>query len=512
VIGWSATGSDDDARGFARRRLATYVLAVASFVTAFYVIDAIGMLSDGRAAQLLAPTRFVHLGVVVALVTAWLVVRRGERSRAALVAIEGAATLLVAGLAALTLANGGHGDIYAGPSFGIALVLVIRAAIVPCSALRTLAVGAAVGLLLVAAYAYREDASDLPTAFVAVWMSFFTAASALVSRVIYGLQKRLRAARKLGQYVLERQIGAGGMGVVYRARHSMLRRPTAVKVLLPEMTDERYLARFEREVRMTARLSHPNTITVYDFGRTPEGRFYYAMELLDGADLSEVVSIDGAQPAARVLHILTCIAGALREAHDVGLIHRDIKPSNIMLCSQGGIPDTPKLLDFGLVQDVQDDAGLSTTNAIVGTPLYLAPEAILDPHSVDARSDLYALGSVGYYLLTGDHVFTGKTAADVCRKHVDVAPVPPSERLGRDVPEILERVVLDCLAKSPGDRPADAADLQRRLRECLDIDPWDPDRARAWWTEHGDALRERRAGSERSGSDLTLDVDPAARS
>jgi serine/threonine-protein kinase len=339
--------------------------------------------------------------------------------------------------------------------------------------------------------------------------------------VIYGLQQRVREAMQLGNYTLEQKLGEGGMGIVYRARHAMLRRGTAVKLLPPEKAGEQAVARFEREVQLTARLTHPNTVTVFDYGRTPEGVFYYAMELLEGASLEEIVSLDGAQPPARVVHVLEQVAGALSEAHGIGLIHRDIKPANIFLCEQGGEPDVPKVLDFGLVKEVRGagDVGLTQADAITGTPLYMSPESIRDPSTMDGRSDLYALGAVGYFLLTGGHVFEAQTLVEVCGHHLHSAPVPPSQRPGLTVPPDLEAVLLDCLAKEPSRRPESAATLRQRLRSCQDFGGWSEGAAREWWTERSASLRGRRsregAGASSapsiaappSGSLLTVDVE-----
>src|SRR4029450_12284675 len=217
------------------------------------------------------------------------------------------------------------------------------------------------------------------------------------------------------------------MGVVYRARHALLRRPTAVKLLPPDKAGEQSIARFEREVQLTAALSHPNTVTIFDFGRTPEGLFYYAMELLDGAPLDVVVDLDGAQPPERVLHVLDGAAGALGEAHEIGLIHRDVKPANIILCKQGGVFDVPKVLDFGLVKDLTaGEASLTGSATLAGTPLYMAPEAITAQRAMDARSDLYSLGAVGYFLATGTHVFPGRNAVEVLGHHLHTMPERPS--------------------------------------------------------------------------------------
>ena len=221
--------------------------------------------------------------------------------------------------------------------------------------------------------------------------------------------------------------------MVYRARHALLRRPTAVKLLQPDKAGVENLLRFEREVQLTATLSHPSTVVIFDYGRTPEGVFYYAMEYLDGLDLERLVRVDGPQPAGRIIHILAQVCGALAEAHDAGLIHRDVKPANIILTERGGMPDIPKVVDFGLVKQFAtlgsaDTAttvvGVTAANTIVGTPLYLSPEAITG-RDLDGRSDLYALGAVGYYLLTGEPVFSATSIVEVSAHHLHSVPVPP---------------------------------------------------------------------------------------
>jgi serine/threonine-protein kinase len=233
------------------------------------------------------------------------------------------------------------------------------------------------------------------------------------------------------------------------------------------------------------------------------------MELLDGATIDEIVGCDGAQTAKRVIHVLTAVAGALEEAHDIGLIHRDIKPANIMLCQRGGRSDVPKLLDFGLVKDVraEDDTSLTREGDIAGTPLYMAPEALTSPGSVDARSDVYAVGAVGYYLLTGQHVFTGRTLVEVCGHHLHTTPTPPSERLEASLPEDLETLILRCLQKDPGRRPQSAPELGERLLACRDSGTWTPLEARRWWDDHGPELRQRSATPASAGAAGTLEVD-----
>ncbi|MET0594220.1 MAG: serine/threonine-protein kinase, partial [Polyangiaceae bacterium] len=298
-----------------------------------------------------------------------------------------------------------------------------------------------------------------------------------------------REARQLGQYTLAERIGAGGMGVVYRARHAMLRRPTAVKVLPPEKMGEQNLRRFEREVQLTSQLTHPNTISIYDYGRTADGLFYYAMEYLDGFTLAELVEVGGPLPASRVASLMRQVAGSIHEAHQIGLIHRDIKPDNIIVCERGGMCDVAKVLDFGLVKDIRSgDPALSQVNAIIGTPHYMSPEAITLPSSVGVPSDIYSLGATAYFLLVGRHVFPARTLVEVCSHHLMTTPDVPSAVLGHAVPAALEELILACLATGAPQRPASAAHLERALTAIAESEPWTQDAARAWWLDHRAAL------------------------
>ena len=297
--------------------------------------------------------------------------------------------------------------------------------------------------------------------------------------------RQLRAAAppdgQLGQYTLHEKIGEGGMGVVYKASHALLERPAAIKLLAPERDGQTDLERFEHEVQLTSRLTHPNTVAIYDFGRTAQGTFYCAMEYLEGCDLQTLVERHGPQDPARVAHLLVQLTGALAEAHGAGLIHRDVKPANVMLCERGGLLDVLKVVDFGLSREL-DPKGASPANdaqRIVGTPLYLSPEALTAPESVGAHSDLYAVGAVGYFLLTGAPPFSGRNLVEVCGHHLHSEPVPPSQRLGGSLPSKLEALILSCLAKSPEQRPSSAASLQASLRSCAAA--WTQERAREWW-------------------------------
>jgi tRNA A-37 threonylcarbamoyl transferase component Bud32 len=309
----------------------------------------------------------------------------------------------------------------------------------------------------------------------------------MARRIERKMRDAVIAAGKLGQYALEEKIGEGGMGSVYRGRHAMLRRPTAIKLLEPSKTTEVSIERFEREVQHTSQLNHPNTITIYDYGRTDEGVFYYAMEYLQGMSLQSLVEDFGPQPDGRVIHILLQVCGSLVEAHTQGLIHRDIKPANIMLTERGGVRDYVKLLDFGLVKaiDTRKQRSLTAADAITGTPLYLPPEAIQgDVEAADARSDLYSLGGVAYFLLTGQAVFEGGSIMDVIRMQVEGTPVPPSKRLGRPIIPELEQLILKCLAKDPGDRPQSAAEIAKVLSQCVPRMPWTTADAELWWQQY----------------------------
>jgi CHASE1-domain containing sensor protein len=308
-----------------------------------------------------------------------------------------------------------------------------------------------------------------------------------------------RQAEKVGPYKLVRKLGKGAMGVVWEARHALLRRPTAVKLLAPGTEGERAIARFEREVQLTAGLTHPSTIAIYDYGRTNERVFYYAMELLHGINLGQLVEYDGALPAGRVVHLLRQACGALTEAHAAGLIHRDIKPQNLMLCVYGGIPDFLKILDFGLVKEVGDvehaedaapgahDAALSQDGSLLGTPLYMAPEGMSDPGKLDARADIFGLGAVGYYLLTGSPPFPGRTALEVFKREREGPPaaIPGANDL-EGVLE-LECLIRRCLSFQRTDRPGSAEELDAALEACGVAPVWTTAQARAWWKDRGAA-------------------------
>lgn len=307
----------------------------------------------------------------------------------------------------------------------------------------------------------------------------------IVARKEQETRRAVVKAKQLGQYALEEKLGEGGMGVVYRGRHAMLRRPTAIKLLDIEKTTDEAVARFEREVQLTSQLNHPNTIAIYDYGRTPEGVFYYAMELLEGINLDDLVKQFGALPESRVIYLLKQIAGSLSEAHRLGVIHRDVKPANIFLTHRGGVYDFIKLLDFGLVKavDGREQASLTSANSMAGTPMYLSPEGISNPNKVDSRSDLYAFGAVAFYLLTGTTVFDGDSIIEICMKHTQEQPETPSQRLGKPVSEDLEQMIMRCLEKDPAKRPQSAAEIVQGLSQCQLDGKWTIQDASDWWEQ-----------------------------
>lgn len=425
------------------------------------------------------PAVLVHLALLAFQALVWATTRRQLWTPRLL-------PLLDAGLVLSTLAARGYQAAHV--NLGVAhqahlvmilttfTVLLCRAIIVPSKPVVTLLVSALGALPAVAVAVHDGSVHGRLGEIVSmtcIWSAAAIALPTVASKVIYGLRESVAMAQQLGQYVIERKLGEGGMGEVYLARHTLLRRHTALKLLPPERAGANTVARFEREVRATSRLSHPNTVAIFDYGRTREGIFYYAMEYLEGTDLQRLVREHGALEPARVVHILAQIAGALAEAHATGLVHRDLKPANVYLCERGGLPDTVKVLDFGLVKDTSGARALGDTslgqtdvNALIGTPAYLAPESIHSPSEVDARSDLYAVGAIGYFLLTGSEVFHGASVVALCIAHLHEQPEPPSQRLKRALPPELERLILSCLEKDPAARPASAAALRQALLAC----------------------------------------------
>jgi serine/threonine-protein kinase len=316
------------------------------------------------------------------------------------------------------------------------------------------------------------------------------------STVLEGLHREIARARRLGAYDLVERIGAGGMGEVWRANHRLLARPAAIKLVRAEIiggAGERKalaLARFEREAKVTAALESPHTVELYDFGVAEDGTLYYVMELLCGLDLALMVERFGPLPPERVVYLLIQICDSLEEAHRAGLVHRDIKPANVFVSRRAEHFDWIKVLDFGLVRPrdraARNEKALVTTAAgqITGTPAFLAPEAALGEHELDGRADIYALGCVAYFALTGALLFEADSPMAMAVQQVTARPKSPSVRLGKALPKELEDAVLACLAKEPRDRPASAKDLAARLRAIRFDEPWTEERAAHFWHEH----------------------------
>lgn len=378
----------------------------------------------------------------------------------------------------------------------MAHMLMIRAGVVPSSGQRTLWIGALTVVPGLWLSTVGRATNGVPALVVIAQMAIHCAAtvvaSAFASRRIYGLQKQVAKALRLGQYTLQEKVGSGGMGVVFKASHALLRRPTAIKLLRPEEAGQSTLLQFEREAQLTSLLTHPSTIQIYDFGRNESGVFYYAMEYLEGLTLHEMIGLTGPQSPSRTIALLVQVCGSLAEAHAVGLVHRDIKPSNIMVCERGRVADVIKVLDFGLVKARgQAPNTLDGTGLIAGTPGFMSPESIVAPASVDARSDIYALGAVAYYLITGQPLFVDGDDVVVLLHQLNTAPVSMSARLGARVPADLDEVITSCLSKDPRRRPQTAEELSDRLAACADAQRWSQAHARAWWASHRELVQQR---------------------
>lgn len=315
------------------------------------------------------------------------------------------------------------------------------------------------------------------------------------ARVVYGLGTEVSRARELGSYRLVERLGQGGMGEVWRAKHRMLARPAAIKLIRPSLSQdgrpgvsEDAVRRFEREAQAIARLRSPHTVELFDFGIADDGAFYYVMELLDGVDVDRLVRRSGPVPAERAIHVLRQVCHSLSEAESCGLVHRDIKPGNIFLCRYGEDYDFVKVLDFGIVKTEKStgDTGpaLTMENAVQGTPAFIAPEQALGGTNLDGRADIYATGCVAYWLLTGQLVFTAETPMALLLHHARTSPTPPSVRTELPIPPALDQIVLSCLAKDPLERPQSARELSRRLAEVDVVSAWTEERARDWWVRH----------------------------
>lgn len=459
------------------------------------------------------------------LLVVWLATARGRWSPAALRATEVSTGIFLCSLHAAVFTSEPALRVFPDkPVLAATNLLFLRAILIPSTAAWTVAfgLGCSAPVLVLGWGALQRWAAATPAVdpvrelvISAQWLLLATTVSGFTSFVLYRLRHNIREARKLGQYTLEEKLGEGGMGVVYRARHALLRRPTAIKLLRPGTASEASIARFEAEVQQTSRLSHPNTIAIFDYGHTPDGVFYYAMEFLEGLDLERLVRRHGPLPPARAVHILEQVAASLTEAHECGLIHRDIKPGNVFLCARGGRKDVVKLLDFGLVKSLgrPSTPGGSGNFDIAGTPAYMAPETLQSPPALDARADLYAVGALAYFLLVGRPPFVGSSAEEIFVQHLQATPIRPSEVLGHPIPVGLEDLVLGCLSKRPDSRPASARELGKLLRALPPGPggPWLDEQAATWWEVEAPGLAAAPdPGSLATPAATTLDVLPGA--
>jgi eukaryotic-like serine/threonine-protein kinase len=387
---------------------------------------------------------------------------------------------------------------------------------VPGKALTVMLVGAAMdplGLMLMRAQTHYS-AGELVVVISSPVLAALVAQQ--ISKVVHHLTEGIVKAREVGSYKLVERLGVGGMAEVWRANHRMLRRPAAVKLIRPKVLvdhgpadSERLLRLFTREVRTTASLRSPHTIQVYDFGITREGAFYYVMELLDGIDLMTLVERFGPQPPERIASLMKQVCHSLREAHERNFVHRDIKPANILTCAVGGDYDFVKVLDFGLVLDRHlTHEELEDEKQFVGTPAVMAPEMLRFQAPVDARADLYALGCVGYWLLTGKRVFEAQTRADMLVMHAHQKPVLPSKRIDKPLHPALEALVMQCLEKNPNKRPQTARELSDALGALQFEHPWTDERATLWWKQNRpEHLRATSALDENERAQL-LSIEP----
>ena len=506
----SLTARSEDERNHYQQRLAlTYQVGLA-LSSAFLAVQLVarGLVEGGLRAAL--QTRWFLVAATIVLGSVWWLLRR---ARVSFRILHFADTGLILFLTVLFAISAGMYEIRAVSVYQLAVVTgfvaMIRAIVVPSTAVRTLTLGLAQAAIATTIFVlsafhpgwpvlqrgYEEWPFPYQLTAFSLWLGGLIALATVASRIIYRLRREVRAFRKLGQYDLGDKLGEGGMGVVYRATHAMLRRATALKLLPPDRVDPATIRRFEREVVETARLTHPNTVAIYDYGRTPDGVFYYAMEYLDGVDIGELVERDGPlppgarRPPARAgLRLARRGARARPRAprHQARERHGHRQAVRVRLV---------KVLDFGLVKSRAPFRAASrsrTPTSSRGRRSTWRPRSIAGPDAAEPRSDLYAVAALGYYMLTGQHVFAARTAIEIYAAHLHTAPVPPHERLGRELPPDLEALILRGLAKSPADRPQNAAAFRGALLHCA-VPAWTEADARAWWMTHGERLRRREA-------------------
>ena len=489
---------------FVRERLALVAKTLFLVSFAFYLFLLGSMVLVGGApflAVVRSPVAMGHLAASSTMALLWLLATRSGHSRRSLGALDAIGFIVAPGFLSIMTLNE-EGQILQ-VLLALTVTVMIRAILVPSRPGRTMLLTALAFLPTVIVCIARHHPTELLPGFspsyqkqymtlnTVLWSVLGITLATISSRVTYGLRRQVAEANELGQYVLEEKIGGGGMGEVWQARHRLLIRPAAIKLIRPQMSGDAglLLRRFEREARATAALKSPHTVQLYDFGATDDGRLYYVMELLDGVDLDTLVRQYGPLPAERVVHLLRQVCSSLQDAHVNGLVHRDIKPANIVVSRAGTTFDFAKVLDFGLVKldtdrKGEDDVKLTSEGSAGGTPAFMAPEVVLGVADTDHRVDLYALGCVGYWLLTGKLVFVGKSVVEVMFHHAHTPPSRPSTRSELPIPAALEDLVMDCLEKDPARRPASADAVSTRLAAVALESPWTVERAERWWEMH----------------------------
>ncbi len=489
---------------FVRERLALVAKTLFLVSFAFYLFLLGSMVLVGGApflAVVRGPVAMGHLAASSTMALLWLLATRSGHSRRSLGALDAIGFIVAPGFLSIMTLNE-EGQILQ-VLLALTVTVMIRAILVPSRPGRTMLLTALAFLPTVIVCIARHHPTELLPGFspsyqkqymtlnTVLWSVLGITLATISSRVTYGLRRQVAEANELGQYVLEEKIGGGGMGEVWQARHRLLIRPAAIKLIRPQMSGDAglLLRRFEREARATAALKSPHTVQLYDFGATDDGRLYYVMELLDGVDLDTLVRQYGPLPAERVVHLLRQVCSSLQDAHVNGLVHRDIKPANIVVSRAGTTFDFAKVLDFGLVKldtdrKGEDDVKLTSEGSAGGTPAFMAPEVVLGVADTDHRVDLYALGCVGYWLLTGKLVFAGKSAVEVMFHHAHTPPSRPSTRSELPIPASLEDLVMDCLEKDPTRRPASAEAVSAGLAAVALESPWTVERAERWWEMH----------------------------
>jgi serine/threonine-protein kinase len=489
-----------------RRRLAAAALFLFVAFAVVLMWQLVG--TDLGPAQGVTRTTLALRGTIAAAVAALLLSRAAlTRTHVRLVeyALFGSLTLLMAiGQYAANVDLLRAGEVHASISvikngvFGTVLLMIIYGMFIPNDPVSTAKVVLSMALVHVVALTLVFEQPELAATVERLRTAehagsnvlFLMIGAALAiygAYLLNGLRSDLHEARKFGQYQLRKLLGIGGMGEVYLAEHQLLKRPCALKLIKPEAgANPVALARFEREVQSAARLAHPNTIEIYDYGHTEDGTFYYVMEYLRGMSLSDLVSRSGPLPPGRVVYLFRQVCAGLSEAHTLGLVHRDLKPGNLFIAVRGGESDVAKVLDFGLVKLTHDPgaAALTSEMTVSGTPMYMAPEQATGEPGLDTRADIYALGAMMYFALTGKPPFTGDSAFAVMMAHARDPVVPPSQRRS-EVPADLEQVVLRCLAKKPEDRYHTVKALEEALAACACATEWNATQADSWWTAAG---------------------------